>query len=135
MHQCARQPAGDVFEEYTLLCLQVEECNAADAAAFNLAAFLFYTHSFERARAILERQLQPGWQQTQQYIETSSIRIRTLLGFVLLQQQAQEVVQLQDLQELQLAHQLFEGVLLQDAGDLEVCCHMSPALAALAAFL
>jgi len=106
-------------------CMQIEECNAADAAALNLAAFLLYTHNFERARTILERQLQPGWQQTQQHNDQGSIRIRTLLGFVLLQQQAQEVPQLQDLQELQLAHHLFDGVLLQDATDLEVRGYMS----------
>lgn len=85
------------------------------SAALNLAALLFYTHSFERARTILERQLQPDCSQ-----QPDGMRMQALLGFVLLQQQAQEVPALQDVQELQHAQRLFEGVLQQDPNDLEV---------------
>jgi len=85
---------------------QAEERKAADAAALHLAGFLFYTHSFERARAILEQQLQPDIGTP---IRASRTRVQTLLAFVLLQQQAQELPDLQDLSELQSAHRLFDA--------------------------
>jgi hypothetical protein len=46
--------------------------------------------------------------------------MQVLLGFVLLEQQAQEVPELQDGGELRQALQLFEGVLQQQPHDLEV---------------
>jgi hypothetical protein len=90
-------------------------------AGLQLAAYLFYTHSFERSRSILERCLQPG----QRNDSSTSARLQTLLGFVLLEQHGQEVAELRDARELQMALQLFDCVLQQDHSDLEVCisCH------------
>lgn len=93
----------------------MEERTASGPAALHLAAYLFYTHNFERSRAILERQAAEHSQQK------SGPRVQTLLGFVLLEQQAQEVPELQDPQEVQQALHLFNTVLLQDPNDLEVC--------------
>jgi hypothetical protein len=93
--------------------VQVEE-PATCPAALHLAAYLFYTHSFERARSLLERQV------SGQHAGDSTTRARALLGFVLLQQQAQEVAELRDSAELHQALQLFEGVLTHEPQDLEV---------------
>lgn len=101
--------------------MQVEERGVSGAAALHLAAYLFYTHSFERSRSVLERQIS----QPDEYNDGSAVRMQTLLGFVLLEQQAQEVPELQDPQELQQALQFFEAVLQQDPNDLEVCTKMS----------
>jgi hypothetical protein len=96
--------------------LQAAEGSVSGQAGLQLAAYLFYTHSFERARSILERCLQPG----QRNDSSTFARPQTLLGFVLLEQHAQEVAELRDARELQMALQLFDGVLQQDHSDLEV---------------
>jgi hypothetical protein len=96
--------------------LQAAEGSVTGQAGLQLAAYLFYTHSFERARSILERCLQPG----QRNDSSTSARLQTLLGLVLLEQHAQEVAELRDARELQMALQLFDGVLQQDHSDLEV---------------
>jgi hypothetical protein len=95
---------------------QAAEGNVSGQAGLLLAAYLFYTHSFERALSILEHCLQPG----QRNDSSTSARLQTLLGFVLLEQHAREVAELQDARDLQMALQLFDGVLQQDHGDLEV---------------
>lgn len=96
--------------------LQLKERGVYGIAALNLAACFLYMHSFERARTVLERQLTEldRWQ------EADAARLRTLLGFVLLEQQAHEVVELQDVQELHQALHLFDAVLQRDPNDLEV---------------
>lgn len=94
---------------------QVEEGTAREAAALHLAAYLFYSHSFERARSLLERQTDCP-QSRPQVLH----RARALLGFVLLEQQAQEETELQDASELRTALQLFDDILQHDPSDLEV---------------
>lgn len=106
---------------------QVEEGTASGAAALHLAAYLFYSHSFERARSLLERQTD-CLQSDPQVLR----RAQALLGFVLLEQQAQEETELQDASELRTALQLFDDILQHDPSDLEVgvlrqhyCCAAS----------
>lgn len=96
--------------------LQSEERSVSGAAALHLAAYLFYTHEFERCRSILERHLNA----TDHWEDLRPERAQTLLGFVLLEQQSQEVPELQDAYELRRAVQLFDAVLQQDPNDLEV---------------
>jgi hypothetical protein len=98
--------------------LELEEPAAEGPAALHLAAYLFYSHAFERARSLLERQLPAGAGGGAG--DDSLLRMQVLLGFVLLEQQAQEVPELQDGGELRQALQLFEGVLQQQPHDLEV---------------
>lgn len=100
----------------SLLCTQVEEGTASGAAALHLAAYLFYSHSFERARSLLEKQLGPNTAADPEEV----LRVQALLGFVLLEQQAQEEPELQDSSELHHALQLFDSILSQDPQDLEV---------------
>jgi tetratricopeptide (TPR) repeat protein len=102
--------------------LQVEEGTARGAAALHLAAYLFYSHSFERARGLLEKQLELNHP-----ADPEVLHAQALLGFVLLEQQAQEEPELRDSSELRRALQLFEDVLQHDPQDLEVrgistCC-------------
>jgi hypothetical protein len=80
-----------------------------------LAAYLFYSHSFERARSLLERETDCP-QSDPQVLR----RAQALLGFVLLEQQAQEEAELQDASELSTALQLFDSILQHDPADLEV---------------
>lgn len=94
--------------------LQVEEGTASGAAALHLAAYLFYCHSLERARSLLEKQVEPD------HSDPEVLRAQALLGFVLLEQQAQEEPELQDASELRKALQLFDNVLQHDPQDLEV---------------
>lgn len=100
----------------SLSATQVEEGSASGAAALHLAAYLFYSHSFERARSLLERQTGPHAAAD----PAEALRAQALLGFVLLEQQAQEEAELQDSSELHQALQLFDAVLQQDPQDLEV---------------
>lgn len=93
----------------------MEEGTASGAAALQLAAYLFYSHSFERARSLLERQGECA-QSGPQVLR----RAQALLGFVLLEQQAQEEAELQDVSELRTALQLFDDILQHDPSDLEV---------------
>jgi hypothetical protein len=95
--------------------MQVEEGSATGAAAYHLAAYLFYSHSFEHARSLLEKETDPG------HAEGSGVlRAKVLLGFLLLEQQAQEEPELQESSEIQRALQLFDDVLQHDPQDLEV---------------
>lgn len=95
--------------------MQVEEGTATGAAAYHLAAYLFYSHSFEHARSLLEKETDSSHAEG-----TDVLRAKVLLGFVLLEQQAQEEPELQDSSEIQRALQLFDEVLQQDPQDLEV---------------
>lgn len=104
------------FALYCATAVQSAEDTASGQAALHLAAYLFYTHSFERARTILERNLRSDFG----HGSSTTARLQTLLGFVLLEQQAQEVAELQDARELQQALKLFDTVLQQDHSDLEV---------------
>eukprot|EP00878_Enallax_costatus_P035583 GHUV01039759.1.p1 GENE.GHUV01039759.1~~GHUV01039759.1.p1 ORF type:complete len:199 (+),score=58.44 GHUV01039759.1:79-675(+) len=113
-HQSAKTVDQDAIIQLSAH-LEVEERTVSGPAALHLAAYLFYTHSFERSRAILERQAADHIQ------DISGPRVQSLLGFVFLEQQAQEVPELQDPQEVQQALQLFDTVLQQDPNDLEVC--------------
>lgn len=97
-----------------MLVLQVEEATASDASALHLAAYLVYSHSFERARSLLERQLED------EEHTADSLRVQALMGFLLLEQQAQEEPEFQDASELHHALQLFDSVLQHDPQDLEV---------------
>lgn len=104
-----------------LLYTQVEEGSASGAAALHLAAYLFYSHSFERARSLLEKQTGPH----SAAAPAEALRAQALLGFVLLEQQAQEEAELQDPSELHQALQLFDTVLQHDPQDLEVTMWLS----------
>lgn len=95
---------------------QVEENTASGAAALQLAAFLFYSHSFERACSLLQRQVEAAYPAADHDV----LRAQALLGFVLLEQQAQEEPELQDSSELHHALQLFDSVLKHEPQDLEV---------------
>jgi tetratricopeptide (TPR) repeat protein len=95
--------------------MQMEEGTAAGAAAYHLAAYLFYSHSFEHARSLLEKATDPSHAEG-----TDVLRAKVLLGFVLLEQQAQEEPELQDTSEIQRALQLFDEVLQHEPHDLEV---------------
>lgn len=106
----------------SLLPMQVEEGTASGAAALHLAAYLFYSHSFERTRNLLEKQLGPHAAAAD---PEEALRVQALLGFVLLEQQAQEEPELQDSSELHHALQLFDGILAHDQQDLEVMTQIS----------
>eukprot|EP00882_Tetradesmus_deserticola_P015976 GHRQ01017040.1.p2 GENE.GHRQ01017040.1~~GHRQ01017040.1.p2 ORF type:complete len:133 (+),score=57.09 GHRQ01017040.1:1464-1862(+) len=114
-HQAAKVVDHDAVTKLSMQ-LEAAEGTVTGQAGLQLAAYLLYLHSFERARSILERCLQPG----QRNDSSTSARLQTLLGFVLLQQHAHEVAELQDAHELQVALQLFDGVLQQEHNDLEV---------------
>uniref|UniRef100_A0A383W643 Uncharacterized protein n=1 Tax=Tetradesmus obliquus TaxID=3088 RepID=A0A383W643_TETOB len=124
-HQAAKVVDHDAVAKLSMQ-LEAAEGSVSGQPGLLLAAYLFYTHSFERACSILERCLQPG----QRNDSSVSARLQTLLGFVLLEQHAHEVAELQDARELQMALQLFDGVLQQDHGDLEALLGKARALEA-----
>lgn len=102
---------------------QVEEPDVCGPAALHLSAFLLYSHEFERARAILERQMQPQQQHggSNACVDAATrARAQALLGFLLLEQQARETPELRDAGELAHALQLFDGLLARDPSDVEV---------------
>jgi hypothetical protein len=90
-------------------------------AALQLAALLSHTHSFERARGILERCLLDSQLQQTQAAPGPLLRQRALLGWVVLGQQLAEAVADRDSAEVAAAGGMFEAVLAGDPGDLEVC--------------
>ncbi|KAF6259487.1 intraflagellar transport protein [Scenedesmus sp. NREL 46B-D3] len=124
-HQAAKVVDHDAVARLSMN-LEAAEGSVTGQAGLQLAAYLFYTHSFERARSILERCLQPG----QRNDGSTTARLQTLLGFVLLEQHAHEVAELQDERELQTALQLFDGVLQQEHSDLEALLGKARALEA-----
>lgn len=89
---------------------------ASEPSALHLAAFLCHTKSFERARSIIERVLRS---------HPDVLYGQDMLGWLLLSQYEHEDDALKDAEAMDEAWGLFEGVLLQDPEDLEVCRNLS----------
>lgn len=88
-------------------------------AALQLSAVLSHTHNYERARGVLERCMREQ-QPPQGAAAGPLLRLRALLGCVVLAQQLAEPPGERDRQEIEAAAVLFEAALAQDATDLEV---------------
>ncbi|KAI8469287.1 MAG: intraflagellar transport protein [Monoraphidium minutum] len=108
--------------------LEAELATAEGEAALQLAALLSHTHSFEAARGVLERCLRAapaaapppgadgGGAAAEQQLR---LRLRSLLGWVVLSQQLEEALGERDAEEVAAAGACFDEVLAADGGDLE----------------